>query len=74
MKGHAVTVSFSSEFSDDLRNRVLVWKEERNRLIHALLKQQLTEEDVPCIASEGSDLVRALRTGSAAYNKARKQA
>ena len=39
-------------------------------MIHALLKQQLTEEDVTRIASEGNDLVRALRTRASAYNKA----
>lgn len=57
-------------FSDDLLDCVLAWKEERNRLIHALLKQQLTEEDVIRIASEGNDLVRALRSRASAYNKA----
>ena len=57
-------------FSDDLLDRVLAWKEERNRMIHALLKQQLTEEDVTRIASEGNDLVRALRSRASAYNKA----
>lgn len=56
-------------FSDDLLDRVLAWKEERNRLIHALLKQQLTEEDVNRIASEGNDLVRVLRSRASAYNK-----
>ena len=57
-------------FADDLLDRVLAWKEERNRMIHALLKQQLTEEDVTRIASEGNDLVRALRSRASAYNKA----
>ena len=56
-------------FSDDLLDRVLAWKEERDRLIHALLKQQLTEEDVNRIASEGNDLVRVLRSRASAYNK-----
>ena len=57
-------------FADDLLDRVLAWKEERNRMIHALLKQQLTEEDVTRITSEGNDLVRALRSRASAYNKA----
>ena len=31
-------------FPDDLLNEILTWKEERNRLIHALLMQQLGED------------------------------
>ncbi len=31
-------------FSDDLLDRILQWKEERNRLIHALMKQNLTTQ------------------------------
>ena len=57
-------------FADDLLDRVLNWKEERNRLIHALLKQQLTNEEVIHIAVEGNDLVRAVRFRVSAYNRA----
>ena len=57
-------------FADDLLDRVLNWKEERNRLIHALLKQQLTNEEVIHIAVEGNDLVRAVRSRVSAYNRA----
>lgn len=56
-------------FADDLLDRVLNWKEERNRLIHALLKQQLTNEEVIHIAVEGNDLVRAVRSRVSAYNR-----
>lgn len=60
-------------FSDDLLARVLIWKDERNRLIHALLKQQLTNEDVINIATEGNELVRIVRSRASAYNKALEQ-
>lgn len=69
-KANADDKLLSKYFSDDLLDRVLAWKDERNRLIHALLKQQLTEEEVLRIASDGNDLVRTLRTRSSAYNKA----
>lgn len=57
-------------FSDDLLGRVLIWKEERNRLIHALLKQQLTDAEIVNLATEGNELVRAIRSKASAYNKA----
>lgn len=57
-------------FADDLLDRVLAWKDKRNRLIHALLKQQLTNEEIVKIATEGNELVRTLRSRSSAYNKA----
>ena len=69
-KANADDKLLSNYFSDDLLDRVLAWKDERNRLFHALLKQQLTEEEVLRIASDGNDLVRPLRTRSSAYNKA----
>lgn len=57
-------------FSDDLLDRVLVWKDKRNRLIHALLKQQLTDEEVIHLATEGSELAKVLRSRATAYNRA----
>jgi hypothetical protein len=57
-------------FSADLLGRVLIWKEERNRLIHALLKQQLTDAEIVNLATEGNELVRAIRSKASAYNKA----
>jgi hypothetical protein len=57
-------------FSDDLLARILAWKEERNRLIHALLKQQLTDEEVVRIAEEGNKLVRTIRSRTTSYNRA----
>ena len=57
-------------FSDDLLDRVLVWKEERNRLIHALLKQQFEHNEISKIASEGNELVKALRSRTGSFNRA----
>ena len=57
-------------FSDDLLERVLAWKEERNRLIHALLKQQYEHNEISELAAKGNELVKALRSKSGSYNRA----
>ena len=57
-------------FSDDLLARILVWKDERNRLIHALLKQQLAHNEVSVLAAQGNELVKTLRSRSSNYNRA----
>lgn len=56
-------------FSDELLDRILVWKEARNRLIHALLKQQLTGDEVQELALQGDELARTLRSSVASYNR-----
>ena len=56
-------------FSDDLLEQVLIWKEERNRLIHALIKQHLTNGDVIRIAQNGRELTRKVRTRTTSYNR-----
>ena len=57
-------------FSDDLLDRVLVWKEERNRLIHALLKQQFEHNEISKLAAQGNQLVDELRKRAGNYNRA----
>ena len=57
-------------FSDNLLNQVLAWKEERNRLIHALLKQQFEHNEIMELAAQGNELVKTLRTRSGSYNRA----
>ena len=57
-------------FSDDLLDRILSWKDERNRLIHALLLQQLTHNEVRDLAMQGNELTRTLRSRSGALNRA----
>jgi hypothetical protein len=57
-------------FSDDLLDRILSWKDERNRLIHALLLQQLAHNEVRDLAMQGNELTRTLRSRSGALNRA----
>ena len=46
------------------------WKERRNTLIHGLVRQQLTTEDLAELADEGHELVKELNKRSANYKKA----
>ncbi len=57
-------------FSDDLPDRILAWKEERNRLIHALLKQSLSAESLSRLAREGEELAKKIRDRVNAYKRA----
>ena len=57
-------------FADDLLDRVLLWKEERNRLIHALLKQQFEHNEIAELAAQGNTLVKNLRSKTGSYNRA----
>lgn len=57
-------------FSDDLLAQILVWKDERNRLIHALLKQQFEHNEISELAAKGNELVKSLRSRSGSYNRA----
>ena len=57
-------------FSDDLLDEILAWKEERNRLIHAHVKQQLQHNEISELAENGSKLLKALKLRTGNYNKA----
>ena len=57
-------------FSDDLLDCILAWKDERNRMIHALLKQQLVSGEVAALAVQGNTLARTLRSRAGSYNRA----
>ena len=57
-------------FSDGLLEELLVWKEERNRMIHALMKQALTIEILESLALQGKDLARTLTNRSGSFNRA----
>lgn len=57
-------------FSDNLLSNILEWKETRNQLIHALLKQNLTTEYLADIAYQGSELTKMLRNRTNSFNKA----
>lgn len=57
-------------FSDELLSEILHWKDERNRLIHALLKQQLAHNEVSDLAMQGNALVKRLRARSGDFTRA----
>ena len=57
-------------FSDTLIDEILEWKEERNSLMHALMKQSLTTEDLKIVALKGKDLARKLANKATSYRRA----
>ena len=57
-------------FGDGLLDEVLAWKNERNTLMHALLKQKLTTEYLAEIASRGKELADRLKNRSSNFSKA----
>ncbi len=60
----------SRYFSGDLIEQISAWKEERNRLIHALMKQSLTTEELQTLAQTGQALVCELRDRATKYKRA----
>lgn len=61
-------------FAGDLLDLILAWKEDRNRLIHALLKQQFAHNEISELAIRGNELVKTLRSRSGSYNRAAEKA
>ena len=57
-------------FSDDLLIRIIAWKEDRNRLIHALIKQQFEHNEIRTLAEQGKYLANELRNRAGNYNRA----
>lgn len=60
-------------FADNLLDDILEWKEERNRIIHALMKQALTTEELETIAIKGKDNTCAFRNRAGNYNRAKER-
>ena len=56
--------------NEELTEEVSVWKEDRNRLIHALMKQSLHTEDLEKIALEGQQLAKTISNKTKSYNNA----
>jgi len=56
-------------FPDEFIDRIIVWKDERNRMIHALLKQQLTTEGLASLSEEGKTLARELSNKAGNYKR-----
>ena len=50
------------------------WKEERNRMIHALLKQKLEDDELETLAQTGKDLASNLRTMANHFKRALQRA
>ena len=57
-------------FSDELIDEILEWKEERNQLMHALMKQSLTTEMLQDKALKGKVLARKLSNKATNYRRA----
>ena len=57
-------------FSDNLIECIQLWKDERNRMIHALMKQSLTTEELTELALEGKTLCRQLCNKANNYKRA----
>ena len=55
-------------FSQELLDDILLWKEDRNRMIHALLKQNIHSEDLLDIAEKGNTLVKILCNKTKSFN------
>ena len=57
-------------FPVEITDRIETWKNERNRVIHALMKQSLHTEDLSKIAREGETLTKLVCNKSTQYNRA----
>lgn len=57
---------FSSELIEDINS----WKEIRNTLIHNLINQKITAEDLKDCAEKGEELCKQLNSKSSSYKKA----
>ena len=61
-------------FADDLLDKILAWKEERNRMVHALLKQELTSEELENLALQGKEYARLFSNRATNYRRALERA
>ena len=57
-------------FFPELTDGILTWKEKRNQLIHALLKQSLHSEDLLEVAEEGEKLAKQLCSKATSHRRA----
>ncbi len=56
-------------FPPELTDAVLAWKDKRNRLIHALLKQDVHSEDLLAVAEEGLALVKQMCSKATSHRR-----
>lgn len=57
-------------FSEELIGEVSAWKEDRNKLIHALMKQSLHTENLEVVAIKGQELAKIVSNKTKSYNNA----
>lgn len=57
-------------FGDSLLDDVLEWKEKRNRLVHALLRQKTEHGEIAGSAEQGKALTEQLRNRASGFRKA----
>ena len=57
-------------FSDTLIEEILEWKNQRNQLIHALMKQSLSTDELRNTALKGKELARTLSNLATSYKRA----
>lgn len=50
-------------------DQITAWKDKRNPLIHALMKQSMTTESIAELADEGRDIIKTLNSKSSSYRK-----
>ena len=60
-------------FAPELTDALLKWKEQRNRMIHALMKQQLHTEDLLILSEDGRTLIKTLSSKTKSYNRKMEQ-
>ncbi|MCD7818407.1 MAG: hypothetical protein LUH07_05085 [Lachnospiraceae bacterium] len=56
-------------FSEEFMREISAWKDRRNSLMHALMKQKLTTEELRSFADEGEELVKKLSRLSQNYKR-----
>lgn len=57
-------------FGDMLLEDILVWKEDRNKMVHALLNQILSTAELEHLAEDGSNYCKSLRNRVTNYKRA----
>ena len=57
-------------FTEEFLDSIYAWKEKRNPLIHALMKQSITTEELQQLALEGEVLAKDLSRRSTNYKRA----
>ena len=57
-------------FTQELLEEINIWKEDRNKLIHALMKQSLHTEDLQIVAHKGQEIAKTVSNKTKSYNNA----